>query len=83
MERVVFFLAPFLTSIQVMPQVYKTLTTKNVTGVSIHMFILATFAGMVWFAHGYYTQDVAVMASSSMTFMSSILMIGMILLYRK
>lgn len=83
MERLVFFLAPTLTSIQVTPQIYKTFTTKNVTGLSIHMFILAMFAGIVWFLHGYYTQDLAVMASSSMTFISSILMISMILLYRK
>lgn len=83
MERLVFFLAPTLTSIQVTPQIYKTFTTKNVTGLSIYMFILAMVAGIVWFLHGYYTQDLAVMASSSMTFISSILMISMILLYRK
>lgn len=83
MERLVFFLAPTLTSIQVTPQIYKTFTTKNVTGLSIHMFILEMFAGMVWLLHGYYTQDLAVMASSFMMFISSILMISMILLYRK
>lgn len=67
MERVVFLLAPTLTSIQLAPQVYKTFRTRNVSGLSVYTFLLAWFASVVWGLHGYYTQDIPVMVSSVMT----------------
>ena len=81
MERIVYFLAPILTSIQMAPQVYKTYKLKDVSDLSLNAFILMWFASVTWFLHGYYSQDVPVMASSSMTFIMSTMILWMMRLY--
>jgi MtN3 and saliva related transmembrane protein len=83
LKNTVFFLAPILTSIQVTPQVYKTYTTRNITGLSLHMFMVAWVASVLWGIHGYYTQDMPVMVSSLATLIADSLMIYMISTFRK
>lgn len=50
-------LAPFISCIQLMPQMYKTYTTKNVKDLSFITLIMILFADTLWLLHGHFILD--------------------------
>jgi len=50
-------LAPFISCIQLMPQMYKTYTTKNVKDLSFVTLLMILCADTLWLLHGHFIVD--------------------------
>ena len=56
-------LAPFVNTIQQLPQVYKTFTTKRVKDLSLYSLLLILTTNLLWLLHGYFIWDASLMVS--------------------
>ena len=81
MENIVAIAAPFLTCIQLVPQVYKTYTTRNVSGLSVYTFMLAWTTSLLWWIHGYYTLDLSLMVATTVSLIMNSSMLIMLYLF--
>ncbi len=81
MENIVAVVAPLLTSIQLVPQVYKTYTTRNVSGLSVYTFMLAWLTSLLWWIHGYYTLDLSLMVATTVSLIMNSSMLLMLYLF--
>lgn len=81
MENIVAVVAPLLTSIQLIPQVYKTYTTRNVSGLSVYTFMLAWMTSLLWWTHGYYTLDLSLMVATTVSLIMNSSMLLMLYLF--
>ena len=55
--------ASLLGSIQQLPQLYKTYTTKEVTDLSFESLLLVFATCALWFLHGFIISDLALLIS--------------------
>lgn len=83
MDILVSVIAPVLTVCQLLPQLYKTYTTKNVKGLALPTFILWWMTSFTWLLHSYYTRDIPLMISTSISCILLLVLIRMIFLYQK
>ena len=81
MEKIVAVAAPFITCIQLVPQVYKTFTTRTTSGLSVHTFILAWITSFLWWLHGYYTLDLSLIVATSVSLFMNTCMLVMLYLF--
>lgn len=81
MENIVAVAAPFLTCIQLVPQVYKTYTTRNISGLSVYTFMLAWTTSLLWWIHGYYTMDLSLMVATTVSLIMNSTMLLMLYLF--
>ena len=81
MENIVAIAAPFLTCIQLVPQVYKTYTTRNVSGLSVYTFMLAWTTSLLWWIHGYYTLELSLMVATTVSLIMNSSMLIMLYLF--
>ena len=81
MENIVAIAAPFLTCIQLVPQVYKTYTTRNVSGLSVYTFMLAWTTSLLGWIHGYYTLDLSLMVATTVSLIMNSSMLIMLYLF--
>lgn len=58
-------LAPTLNCIQLVPQLYKTYTTKKVNDLSFYSLFLFAITSCMWLLHGFFIKDYSVMISAS------------------
>jgi len=54
---IVSILAPLVNTIQQMPQLYKTFTTKKVKDLSLYSLLLILSTNLLWLLHGYFIMD--------------------------
>lgn len=57
--------APLINCIQLVPQLYKTYTTRRVADLSPYSLLLILVTNLLWFAHGAMIRDVALLVSGS------------------
>jgi len=60
-------LAPFVNCIQLVPQLYKTYTTKQVTDLSPSTLLLILVTNLLWFAHGVFIGDGALLVAGTIS----------------
>lgn len=74
--QTVAILAPLVNCIQMVPQVYKTYTTKRVKDLSLYTILLLLTTNFLWLLHGYFIMDISLLVGGvvSMT-LNSILLI--------
>ena len=68
MSYVIFgYFAVFFTTVSFLPQAIKTLTTRNVEGLSLMTYLFLFLGSLSWFLYGSYLVDIPLMATNSMT----------------
>ena len=81
--EIIGFAAAFLTTASFLPQVYKTWKSKDVSGLSLPMFLMF-FAGIIlWFVYGWFINSPSMLLANGITIISSFLIIVFIFKYGK
>ena len=83
LSLIVAILAPVITSLQLLPQLYKIYKTKNVNGVSIHSLYLFLITNLLWLLHGYFITDYSLLIGSAIGMIISISSLILYIKYRK
>ena len=65
---VVGYVAAFLTTISFLPQVIKTLRTRDTSGISLTMYSIFVSGVVLWFIYGFLRDDKIVMMANVVTF---------------
>lgn len=76
------FLAAFLTTISTFPQLISTIKTKNVSGVSLKMFITLGIGVAFWLIYGILKNDYPLIIANILTLISVIANVYYIIRYR-
>jgi uncharacterized protein with PQ loop repeat len=73
-------LATVTSCIQMVPQLYKTYTTRSVTDLSLYSLLLIFVTNVLWALHGYFIVDVSLFVAGLLT---ATINAALILLYFK
>jgi len=69
-------IVPITTSIQLLPQLYKTYKTKSVEDLSLYTILIFLFNNILWTIHGYFIFDYSLIISGILSIIiNSILVI--------
>ena len=80
---VVATLAPIINCVQLIPQLYKTYTTKSVKDLSYYSLILILTTNVLWLTHGYFILDVSLIVGGVVSMTINITLLVFFLLYKK
>ena len=61
------YIATFFSAISAAPQAIKTIKTRDVSGLSLTMWILSLSASISWFSYGIYLSDIPLVATNVLT----------------
>ena len=75
-------LAPIINCVQLLPQVYKTYSTKEVGDLSLWSLLLILLTNTLWFLHGYYISDVSLIVSGSISILINTVLLALYFCYR-
>jgi len=73
--------APLINCIQQLPQLYKTYTTKEATDLSLQSLLLILLTNLLWFLHGVFIRDLALILSGSISLIINGTLLILYLLY--
>jgi len=73
-------LATMTSCIQMVPQLYKTYTTRSVTDLSLYSLLLIFTTNVLWAFHGYFIADLSLLVAG---FLTATINAALILLYFK
>jgi MtN3 and saliva related transmembrane protein len=76
-------LAPIVNCIQLFPQLYKTYHTKHVEDLSLKSLCLILLTSILWLSHGYFIQDISLIAAGVITVTVNTTLITLFLKYRQ
>lgn len=77
------FLAGTLTTAALVPQVWRTFRTKDVSGISLRMYSIFTTGIAVWLAYGILLKETPMMVANSVSLVLACAVLVMKLKYRK
>lgn len=66
--------AAFVDSIQTIPQVYKSYTTKNTKDLSYYSIGLMILSGVLWLFYGWFEQDIPILLSATPYFLFNVML---------
>lgn len=75
-------LAPILSIIQLIPQLYKTYTTKSVDDLSIYFIVLILITNLLWLFHGYFINDWSLIVAGLLAASVSLSMLILFVMYK-
>jgi uncharacterized protein with PQ loop repeat len=75
-------LAPIINCVQLLPQLYKTYSTKEVGDLSLGSLLLILLTNVLWFLHGYYISDISLIVSGSLSILINTLLLTLYFCYR-
>jgi len=75
-------IAGLLTTGSFLPQVYQTLKTRDVTGISLLMYLAFTTGVLLWLMYGLLHGQIAVILANGITFVLAAIILGMKIRYR-
>jgi len=75
-------LAPIVNCVQLLPQLYKTYTTKRADDLSLGSLLLILLTNILWFLHGYCISDVSLIVSGSLSILINTLLLTLYFCYR-
>ena len=81
--QIVAVLAPLVNSIQLLPQLYKTFTTKRVKDLSLYSLLLILTTNVLWLLHGYFIGDVSLLVAGCFCLWVNSTLLFLYFLYRK
>ena len=76
-------LAPIVTCIQLLPQLYKTYLTKSVKDLSLYTLLLILTTNILWMLHGYFIIDISLIVSGAISIIINIILLTLYFFYRK
>ena len=62
------FVAASLTTFSMLPQVLKTIRTKETKDLSLIMFFMATVGFAIWIIYGFYRANIVLISANIITF---------------
>ena len=83
LSLIIAILAPIVTSLQLLPQLYKIYKSKNVKDVSIHSLFLFLLTNLLWLLHGYFISDYSLIIGSGIGMFISITSLILHITYSK
>lgn len=76
-------IVPILTSIQLLPQLYKTYNTKSVEDLSVYSLLLILLNNLLWLVHGYFIVDYSLIVSGILSLFINMMLFIFYLIYSK
>ena len=76
------FLAGTLTTAALVPQVWRTFRTKDVSGISLRMYTIFTIGIAVWLAYGVLLKEMPMLVANSVSLVLACAVLVMKLRYR-
>jgi len=73
--EIVGLIAAFLTTASFLPQVYKTWITKDVSSLSLPMFLMFFLGVVMWLIYGLLIKSLAIILANSVTVILSFLLV--------
>lgn len=80
---VVATLAPIINCAQLLPQLYKTYTTKCVKNISLYSLLLILATNSLWLLHGYFINDRSLIISGMIAMSINITLVLLYCMYSK
>jgi MtN3 and saliva related transmembrane protein len=80
---IVSIVAPILTSIQLLPQLYKTYRSKSVKDISFYSLLLFLISSIVWIIHGYFIFDISLIVAGILAIFVNISLLILYVFYKK
>ena len=80
---IVAVLAPSISCIQLVPQLYKVYITKHVDDLSFFTLVLLVVSATAWTLHGIFIKDQSLLVAGSISLLVNSLLLFLYLLYRK
>lgn len=77
------YLAGTLTTAALVPQVWRTFRTKDVSGISLRMYSIFTTGIAVWLAYGIFLKETPMMMANGVSLVLACAVLVMKLRYRK
>ncbi|WP_108645428.1 SemiSWEET transporter [Polynucleobacter rarus] len=75
-NSIIGYLAAFLTTVAFVPQTYRALKSKDLSSISLNMYLLFTFGVVLWIYYGYSTESWPVLIANVITLiLSSIILV--------
>ncbi len=75
-NSIIGYLAAFLTTVAFVPQTYRALKSKDLSSISLNMYLLFTFGVVLWIYYGYSTASWPVLIANVITLiLSSIILV--------
>ena len=76
-------LAPIASCVQLLPQLYKTYSTKSVKDLSLYTLSLILITNLLWLFHGYYTTDYSLVVSGAVSVIVNVVLLTLYFIYKK
>ena len=76
-------LAPIFTSFQLVPQLYKTYTSRSVADLSLESIVFITLGNLLWLAHGYFIRDASLLIAGIIATAVNLGLVTLYLNYRR
>jgi len=81
--EIIGYMAAVLTTAAFLPQVYKTWRTKDVSGLSLTMFLMFFTGITLWLIYGFLIESPPLILANGITVVSSFLLLYFIIRYGK
>lgn len=75
-------LVPIVNCIQLVPQLYKTYTTKSVRDLSLYSLLLILTTNLLWLLHGYFIFDYSLIVAGVISASINTALLGLYFLYK-
>jgi uncharacterized protein with PQ loop repeat len=80
---IVSILAPLMSCIQMFPQLWKIIHSKNVRDISFYSLVLILFSNFLWLLHCYFIMVVYSILAEIMAILINIFLLGLFFHHRK
>ena len=81
-ENIIGFTAAFFISINLLPQILKSLKTKEVEDLSLSMILIVLTGSILWLAYGLILRSLPIIVSDGFGTLTSLILLGIKLKYR-
>lgn len=76
------YVAGTLTTVALLPQVWRTFRTKDVSGISLRMYSIFTLGVAIWLAYGIVLDELPMILANSVSLVLAFCVLGMKLKFR-
>ncbi len=83
LSKIIAFVVPIISCIQLLPQLYKTYITKSVEDLSIYSLLLFLTSNILWLLHGYFIIDYSLIVACTIGFLVNIWLLVLYFLYSR
>ena len=79
---IVGFAAAVLTTASFLPQAFKTIRTKNTSGISLFMYSLFAAGTLLWLLFGIFSNNMPILVANAITLLFSVIILVYKIKYR-